>query len=63
MCLVTLNLHIYQDSSKQKKGSKKEQILGNTVTITWGWQKQAYRRTSLAAQLTSNCGRPSAVNL
>jgi len=47
---------------KTTKGYEKEKIWGNThnyLRVT----KQAYRGTGMAAQLTSNCGRPSAVNL
>lgn len=67
MCLVTLNLiglHIYQDSSKPQRALRKKKFLGNTVTDNYlRVTKQAYRGASMAAQLTSNCGRPSAVNL
>jgi hypothetical protein len=47
-----------------KKGPEKEQILGNTITDHYlTVTEQACRGISMAAQLTSNCGRPSAVNL
>jgi len=67
MCFVTLNLvglRTYQDSSKPQRGLRKKKILGNTVTDNYlRVRTQAQRGTSMAAQLTSNCGRPSAVNL
>jgi hypothetical protein len=49
---------------KITKGSQNEKNLGNTVTDNYlRVTKQAYRGTGMAVQLTSNCGRPSAVNL
>ena len=48
---------------KTTKGSQKEKNFGKQCHNYPRVTKKAYRGTSMAAQLTSNCGRPSAVNL